>query len=396
MEHMYTQKEVIQILLNLVNGIGHFVIGDIMPKRFKELVELNGEKHWITGKTLHDLLQAYLTFCVDAEVVAPILGDNSKLATASPKTVLFGDYLQEFVDAYKNKQESLTKNTRSQIIKKHILPEWGKRNFDEIRPLDLQKWFNKLADDGYSHETLLKIKNTMSPAFDAAVEDGLIQRNPLKSKLLSIAGQETKSHKAIPSETMSIIRKNIGTIKDERVRNMAGLLCYTGMRFEEILGLRWEDIDFDTGWVFIQRAVVHPKRNQPEIKEPKTKTSKRKIPLAYNLSTILNSGRHLTGFIIPSNKDLSRETPLSYTEARRLFEKIRTQYDLKDFSAHDFRDTCATEWREKGIPLDVISSLLGHSKIEVTQKRYVKYRDELFQDVRTAFDAVAVTVNGQK
>ena len=383
MERMYTQTEVVQILANLVNGIGQMLIGDIMPKRYKELVELNGEKRWLTGKSIHDLLEAYLTLCVDAGVVAPVLSPG--LANIAPKTVLFGEYLTGFVDAYKSKQESLTKTNRKRIMSKHILPKWENVSIDSIKPVDLQKWFNELEDSGYSHETLLKIKNTMSPALDAAVEDGLIQRNPLKSKLLTIGGKETQPHKAIPAEKMKLIRESIVTIDDQNLKNMAALLCYTGMRFEEVLGLRWEDIDFDNGWIMIQRAVVHPTRNQPEIKEPKTKTSKRRIPLAKDLDFLLKT-RFLTGFVVPSKKDQTRETPLSFTESRRLFQKIRDLYDLRGYTAHDFRDTCATEWREKGIPLDVISSLLGHAKVDVTQTRYVKYRDELLQGVKDLLD----------
>lgn len=384
MERLYTQNEVVQILVNLVNGIGQMLIGDIMPKRYKELIELNGEKRWITGKSIHDLLQAYLTLCIDAQVVAPILSPGLK--KIEPKTVLFGEYLEGFNDAYKSKQESLTRNNRKQITNRHIIPQWGATPISDIKPVDLQKWFNKLEDDDYSHETLLKIKNIMSPAFDAAAEDGLIARNPLKSKLLTIGGKETKSHKAIPAEKMATVRAGIPTISDPIVKNMATLLSYTGMRMEEILGLRWEDIDFDSDWITIQRAVIHPSRNQPEIKDPKTKTSKRRIPLMQDVKELLKPWR-LTGFILASPKDKTRETPMSYTETRNAFQKIRSLFDLQGFTAHDFRDTCATEWREKGIPLDVISSLLGHSKVDVTQTRYVKYRDELLQGVKDVLDS---------
>ena len=53
--------------------------------------------------------------------------------------------------------------------------------------------------------------------------------------------------------------------------------------------------------------------------------------------------------ITASYKDLKRETPMSYTEAKKAFDRIRDMRDVKEYSAHDFRDTCATEWRESGI-----------------------------------------------
>jgi integrase len=83
-----------------------------------------------------------------------------------------------------------------------------------------------------------------------------------------------------------------------------------------------------------------------------------------------------------SGKDEKHETPLSYTEARRSFDKIRKKFDILDYTAHDFRDTCATQWRESGMPLDMIARILGHSKTETTEKRYVKYRGEMMEKAR--------------
>ena len=70
---------------------------------------------------------------------------------------------------------------------------------------------------------------------------------------------------------------------------MIGLLSYTGMRFEEVLGVRWDDINDD--WIKIQRAVIHPTRNQPLVKVPKTKTSNRIIPYFEPLKALIEQDR---------------------------------------------------------------------------------------------------------
>ena len=184
-------------------------------------------------------------------------------------------------------------------------------------------------------------------------------------------------HEALPGEKMTQIRLEAPTLNPKE-KLMVGLLSYTGMRFEEVLGVRWDDINDD--WIKIQRAVVHPKRNQPLIKGTKTKTSTRIIPYFPDLKNLIEDCR-TTGFILASEKDPSGETPLSYTEARRVFEKIRKRFDIKEYSAHDFRDTCATEWREKGIPLDIIARLLGHAKTETTERKYIDYREGLLTAV---------------
>lgn len=343
-----------------------------MPKRYKQSIIIDGVTHWITGTTLKSLLEAYLALCIDQGIVHPSIVPEAPQRGNTP--VLEG-YLTQFNATYKNNQQSLTKTSREYIASNFILPRWGKKHLDEITTDGIQQWMNQLAQNGYSHETLLKIKNFMSPALDAAVEDGYLPRNPFRSPRLTIGGTETAHHKAVPPETMAEIRAALPSIADHRLRMMAALLCYTGMRLEEILGLSWPDLDPVEGWLYISRAVVHPTRNLPEVKPPKTKTSCRRIPLPESLWQLLYP-RQKSGFI------LGGESPLTYTESRNLFRRFRKLFSLTGYSAHDFRDTCATEWREAGIPIDVISHLLGHAKSDITENRYVKYRSQLYQGVR--------------
>ena len=360
-----------------------------MSRRIKQQVQINGTQHWITGQNIGDLLNSYLALCLSQGIVAPpIISDRRPISTAP----LFGPYLVNFNDIYKSKQQSLTKASREQIAKNHIIPKWGRIPIDSIKTSDLQMWFNDLESQGYSHETLLKIKNNMNPVLDAAVEDGYISRNPMRSTRLKIGGTETIHHKAIPSDKMRDIRIKISDIKDDRVRRMATLLCNTGMRLEEVLGLKWEDIDFIDNWIYIERAVVHPTRNMPEVKCPKSVTSKRRIPLTNTIKLQLGE-RFTSGFVLHSDGSDTRQCPLSYTEARRCIKKIKDMFGLQNYSAHDFRDTCATEWREAGIPTDIIARLLGHSKSDITENRYVKYRDEIFQGVRDVMDAQNGTIS---
>lgn len=373
---VYTTDEVIRRLERLAAKLENSISplpegvckGGSMPKRLGEKVTVDGRERWVHGYSVQELFDNYVDLLVREGLVERIENDE-----ALPS---FGSYLRTFYDIFKSGQESNTVVNRERIIKNHILPQFGEKRIDRIRTTDIQKWFNSLAKK-YSKETILKIKNIMNPVFEAAVEDELLTRNPMASSRLVIGGKESVHHKALPKEKMEEIRDGIPFLP-EKEKLLAALLCYTGMRFEEILGLRWEDIYDDR--IMIQRAVTHPKRNMPEIKCPKTKTSARIVPLHPELQKLLK-GRS-AGFILPSAKDDRGETPMSYTEARRLFDKLRKRFDILDYTAHDFRDTCATEWREKGIALDVIARMLGHSKTETTEKRYVKYREDMMEKAR--------------
>lgn len=399
-DNLYTTQQVEEIAqraaryaveqANLENRIEPSPEGDeTMAKRIKQQVQLNGTSHWVTGATIQNLLDSYLSLCINQGIVAPPIINQHPVISTTP---LFGPYLRNFNEIYKSKQQSLTKSSREQIARNHIIPKWGKIPIGDIKTTDLQLWFNDLETQGYSHETLLKIKNNMNPALDAAVEDGYISRNPMRSTRLKIGGYATVHHKAIPSDIIKDVRIKISDIKDDRVRRMATLLCNTGMRLEEILGLKWEDIDFVDNWIYVRRAVVHPTRNLPEVKCTKSVSSKRKIPLTNTMKKQFGK-IFSTGFVLYSDDEDTRECPLSYTESRRCIKKIQDMFGLQGYTAHDFRDTCATCWREAGVPTDIIARLLGHSKSDITENRYVKYRDELFQGVRDIMDALDQTQN---
>ena len=377
-------KQAISQLLDLDNKTELFQM--IEMARMKQQVNVNGLQKWITGNTMQDMFDSYLAFCMQQGVVAPPIATVAETSNVP----LFGRYIVNFNRIYKSKQQSLTKASRKQITDKHIIPRWGDIPIDKIKTSDIQLWFNELEEKGYAHETLQKIKNNMSPALDAAVEDGYISRNPMKSTRLKIGGAQTQLHKAIPADKMLEIRHAIKNINDIRIKRMTTLLCYSGMRMEEMLGLKWEDFDTDNDWILIQRAVVHPGRNMPEVKEPKSQASKRKIPLTMTMKECLTP-MPLTGFVLcDKNGD-----PLSYTEARHCIRNIQKMFDIK-YSSHDFRDTCATEWRDAGIPTDIIARLLGHSKSDITENRYVKYRDEIFNGVRHVMECISGTENGTK
>ncbi len=368
-----TAEEIIR-RLNLDNRTGEpFGIspseGDNdMPKRLREKIAINGKPIWVTGGTMQQLFDNYVQALVN-EGLLEWVGNYTD-------TPLMKDFIRKFYSTYKKKQVETTIINRERIIKNHIMPRFGNKKIDKITTTDLQEWFNEL-NKKYARETILKIKNTLNPVFEAAVEERIIDRNPLNSRFIEIGGKDTVGHEALPAEKMTTIRLEAPTL-DRKEKLMIGLLSYTGMRFEEVLGIRWDDINDD--WIKIQRAVVHPTRNQPLIKSTKTKTSTRIIPYFPDLKNLIEDCR-TNGFILASDKDPNGETPLSYTEARRVFEKLRARFDIKEYSAHDFRDTCATEWREKGIPLDIIARLLGHAKTETTERKYIDYREGLLAAV---------------
>ena len=158
----------------------------------------------------------------------------------------------------------------------------------------------------------------------------------------------------------------------KEVREIIPSLLQKERRFGALLvymGLRWEGLDVEDQKIQIVRTAIHPTRNHPVIKGSKTISSRRIIPLVEPLMNLqLPLGE--SGFI------LGGEKPLTFQQQKRSFMKLRVALELEDYSAHDFRDICATEWPEQGMTLQEVSKLLGHSDTKVTEKCYIKFREE--------------------
>ena len=349
-----------------------------MAKRIQQRATINGEVKWLSGANQQELFECYLKHAISAGIVA--INDGTKAETQTKDTIHFGKYLKEFVSTYKSKQSSLTMSNRLRIMERHILPRLGAIPIDQVKTSDIQIWFDELVDQGYARETILKIKNTISPAFDSAVEDGLISVNPVTSKRLVINTHKGSHHKAIPPAKMMWVREHVH-ILPMREKRIVALLSYTGMRLEEVLGVCWDDFDFHAKRIHICRAVIHPTRNQPEVKLPKTAAGNRVIPLPDKLIELL-APLEYEGFVLGGSK------PLSYQQQKLAFDRIRKTFGLEAYSAHDFRDTCATEWREAGMSIETIAKMLGHANSTVTEKCYVKFREKSLDEARSVMNQI--------
>ena len=93
--------------------------------------------------------------------------------------------------------------------------------------------------------------------------------------------------------------------------------------------------------------------------------------------------------MIEKPMDVLRLFPIRRKKQQKLaFDRIRKTFGLEDYSAHDFRDTCATEWREAGMSIETISKILGHANSTVTEKCYVKFREKSLDEARGVMNMI--------
>ena len=155
---------------------------------------------------------------------------------------------------------------------------------------------------------------------------------------------------------------------DVRQRTLLGLMMYTGMRRGEVLGLRWEDIDWEKKTINVTRNVTLA-QNTPVITTTKSENGIRTIPITSALETILKENSEQVGFVVSAKAD--KESPLSHTMYNRMWQSISKKIDLHGASAHVFRHTFLTLIASTGADPKTIQAVAGHGDIQITMNRYV-------------------------
>lgn len=173
--------------------------------------------------------------------------------------------------------ETATAVTYNRQLTLHIFPVLGDLYVEDITVDDVQRRFNNISG---AKATKDKVKIVLNQIFNCAVEDKLLSQNPLKSKRLKITGSVSKATVPYSVEQMRFLVQHIDDIQKPLDRAFIALQALHPLRLEEVLGLHSCDIDIGNMEIHVRRAVTHPTRNHPEVKETKTDSSVRTIGLS--------------------------------------------------------------------------------------------------------------------
>lgn len=141
------------------------------------------------------------------------------------------------------------------------------------------------------------------------------------------------------------------------------------LRLEEVLGLQAADIDTENMAIHISRAVTHPTRNQPKIKDTKTQSSVRTIgPSAL---AVLHLPQTRDGEFVFGGKN-----PLSYTQVRRMCDRIKRDTGFtENITPIRFRTTVLTDLYDQTKDIKLAQAAAGHATSAMTLRYYVKGRE---------------------
>lgn len=361
---LYTLKRMRSANLdNRIGNDGSSFQEDIeMSNRIKRRVTINGVTRWISASTEQEY----------AENLMKLAGAQPVNTTAAPKHN-FRAYAKNWFVIYSNPNiERATAETYQRQLVRHIYPRLGEMDIEDVTTDHIQALFNGMNAAKASKD---KTRMVLNMIFETALDEGIIAKNPMKSRRLRITGRASEPTAEYSIEQMRYLVQHIPSVADETDRAYLALQALHPLRLEEVLGLKWEDIDREHMRLHICRAVTHPTRNMPEVKMPKTKASIRTIGLSRIALEFLGEGK-------PDEFVIGGEKPFSYTQVRRMCERIRRDTGFQDrITPIRFRTTVLTDIYDQTKDIKQAQAAAGHTTAAMTLKYYVKGRSGTYEAI---------------
>ena len=278
---------------------------------------------------------------------------------------------------------------------------FGNIRIDKVRQSDAKAWLIKLQKDGRGYSTIHSVRGVVRPAFEMALQDGLINRNPFSFELATVVVNDSVTREAI---TRAQERAFLKFIQEDKCycKYYDGIfiLFKTGLRVSEFCGLTIADIDFKKNRIRVDHQLQRTREMEYIIEKPKTESGERFVPMSNEVAAcfrriIQNRLKPrkepmidgYTGFLFLDKNSM----PMVALHWEHYFKHIRNKYNsiykiqLPKITPHVCRHTFCSNMAKSGMNPKTLQYIMGHSDISVTLNTYTHVQ---FGDAKTEFDRV--------
>ena len=352
----------------------------------------NGKRHYVYGKTLSELRQK------EDEIIRRSLEgfDYSKLDST----------VNSYFELWKKIKTGIRETTYTSYVRyytRYVEPEFGKNKLKNVTYSSVVMFLKEMAvAKGLSYGSIRNIEVVLSMVLDIAVKDDVLKNNPCRGALRELQreyGKETKEVRALTVDEQKTFESFLAKPgRYHRYHPIFTVMLWTGMRVGEVLGLRWEDIDFENNEINVNHTLLFYDKGKGEgssykINPPKTKSSMRTVPMLPRVREALLKEKEYqdllgitcvseidgyTNFIFLNSKGkVYHHKKLNHqlsTICKAINEEIHKENseapDFPHIHNHMLRHTFATRMREAGADMKATSEMMGHEGILITLKTY--------------------------
>ncbi|OPZ93467.1 MAG: Tyrosine recombinase XerC [Firmicutes bacterium ADurb.Bin419] len=299
---------------------------------------------------------------------------NTHTLLPSSKT-LFTDFLQEWLNEYVTLScRKSTYESYQLCINTHIIPWFKQHNLmlEEVTPIVLQKYYYSKLKSGLSPNTIRKHHANIRKCLDYAKKMQLISNNPADNvelpKKIKFKGKYYNAEQ---------VTQLLSSVKDTPIETPVALAVGLGLRRGEVLGLKWEHVNFENGVIFICSTRTRYVKEEI-LDKTKNEESTRVLNMPGYISDYLSRLKNnstILGEYVCSWED---GTPLKVDYVSRKFKEILTKNNMPHIRFHDLRHTNASLLLSKGVDLKRIQGWLGHAQLSTTSDIYA-HLDEKYK-----------------
>lgn len=334
-------------------------------------------------------------------------------ALAPSGTGSVADYLSGWIERDRQRVRPSTWRARELHVRAYLIPALGRLALARLSSADVERALAEFLRIGspsapasrrrpLSPLTVRHIRATLRRALKAAERAGLVARNAAAD-----ATPPYVPHRPVSYLSASDVGRLLDGTRDDPLGPLWALAVTTGLRRGELLGLCWSDVDEVAGTLTVRRSLAEAGEARWAMADPKSARSRRTLPLPALARDALARQR--------ARQDAERAAAgmawqdrigLTFTDAvgrsmspglvSHAFTRTRDRLLLPHVSLHDLRHSAATLMLAEGVPLAVISELLGHAGIAITASHYAAVVPELRREAADAMDrALAPNAGGR-
>lgn len=248
----------------------------------------------------------------------------------------------------------------------HLAPFFGATPLDKVTPTRIEAFMAAKREEGKATKSILNYLGLLHSIFDFAQKRNLARDNPVR--LVDKPAREGANPDIRfldEAELEALIRAVPEDVRGETERPLYLTAAMTGLRQGELLGLRWQDIDWAAGRLRVRQSYV-----RGEFITPKSRRSSRSIPLADRVAGELE--RHFQRSPYSGDRDLvfcnpQTGRPLDRSRLLKRFKHAAVQAGLRPARFHDLRHTFGTRMAGVGTPLRTLQEWMGHRDSKTTE-----------------------------
>nr|DAM83809.1 MAG TPA: Integrase [Caudoviricetes sp.] len=375
---------------------GTFVFGNgyVMADYYKKTFTFEGKRRYVYGKTEIEAIEKR------AILKSQLEGGKVEISRNTQVSI----WINEWLDNYKEPEVNYRwyKDIKS-ICNRIIVPAIGHMRISSVKPLHVKKILNSIQ--GYSSSYNAKIYDIINQIFRSAQENELITQNPMIG-IRKPLGVKPKNRRAITDEER---KYTLQVAKYHRGGLFILIILYCGLRPQEVVPLRWSDIDFKKRRIIINKAL---KSDGVIRNSTKTEAGMRCVPIPMILLNRLKleyesirdnnvlictntRGEHYTKSSINDLwKNFKREMNIAAgCKVHPQKHQIMPPYFVPDdLTLYCYRHTYCTDLQAAGVPINVAKELMGHEDIAVTSKIYTHKSDMALNNAAELIDKYSSVV----